>query len=93
VHGRHRSHHQLGVLGRRHLRGVDRPNGEHCKTCRFPDGKILSAECISDGGTGATEICDVRNGPDGSACKICYEPDGGMLSTCPPDSTITSGPR
>jgi hypothetical protein len=59
------------------------PSGLHCKTCSFPDGKILSSECDSDGGSGATEICDVRSTPDGSACKVCYEPDGSMLSTCP----------
>ena len=57
-------------------------NGASCKTCKYPDGRIYSAEC--HGGTpGGTEICDVRTNADGTVCKVCYEPDGTTISSCP----------
>jgi hypothetical protein len=65
------------------------PDGAACKTCVDPNGKIVSAECVSDGGAGATEICDVRTNADGSVCKVCWEPDGSMISTCPPPHPTT----
>ncbi|HEY7372895.1 MAG TPA: hypothetical protein VIF57_12085 [Polyangia bacterium] len=63
--------------------------GLACTTCTDATGKIISAECHGDGGTGATEICDVRTIADGSPCKVCWEPDGSMSSTCPPPHPTT----
>jgi hypothetical protein len=57
-------------------------DGATCKTCKYPDGRILSAEC-SGGSTAGTEICDVRTNADGTMCKVCYEPDGTTISSCP----------
>ena len=57
-------------------------NGALCKTCKYPDGRIYSAECHG-GTTGGTEICDVRTSADGTVCKVCYQPDGSTISSCP----------
>jgi hypothetical protein len=57
-------------------------DGATCKTCKYPDGRIFSAEC-SGGATGGTEICDVKTNADGTVCKVCYEPDGTTTSSCP----------
>ena len=57
-------------------------DGATCKTCKYPDGRIYSAEC-SGGAPSSTEICDVKTNADGTTCKVCYEPDGTTISSCP----------